>query len=39
MKIRSGVRKKRVKRPVEKKVIKGYDSNWEYDLHTEISQR
>ena len=39
MKIRSGVRKKRVKRPVEKKVIKGYDSNWEYELHTGILKR
>jgi hypothetical protein len=36
MKIKSGVRKKRIKRPVEKEIIKGYDSNWEYELHTGI---
>ena len=35
-KIRSGLRKRRVKRPVEKNVVKGYDSNWEYELHTGI---
>ena len=35
-KIRSGVRKRRVKRPTEKNVVKGYDSNWEYELHTGI---
>lgn len=35
-KIRSGVRKRRVKRPTEKNVVKGYDSNWEYELHSGI---
>jgi hypothetical protein len=39
-KIKSGLRKRRVKRPVEKKSydrsLKGYDSNWEYELHTGI---
>ena len=34
--IKSGVRKRRAKRPVEKNVVKGYDSNWEYELHTGI---
>lgn len=33
-KIKSGRRKPRVKRPVEKNVVVGYDSNWEYELHT-----
>ena len=35
-KIRKGFRKPRVKRPVEKNLIKGYDSNWEYELHSGI---
>ena len=35
-KIRKGYRKARVKRPVEKDVVKGYDSNWEYELHSGI---
>jgi len=35
-KIKKGYRKARVKRPVEKDVIKGYDSNWEYELHSGI---
>jgi len=35
-KIRKGYRKPRVKRPVEKDLVKGYDSNWEYQLHTGI---
>lgn len=35
-KIKSGARKRRVVRPAEKGVIKGYDSNWEYELHTGI---
>ena len=35
-KIKSGVRKRRVVRPTEKGGIKGYDSNWEYELHTGI---
>ena len=35
-KIKSGLRKRRVKRPVEKGVVKGYDSNWEYELHSGI---
>ena len=30
------IRKKRKKRPIEKGVVKGYDSNWEYELHTGI---
>ena len=34
--IRKGYRKKRVPRPKEKNPIKGYDSNWEYELHTGI---
>ena len=36
MKIKSGLRKRRVKRPKEKNLVKGYDSNWEYELHTGI---
>ena len=35
-KIRKGFRKPRVKRPVEKDLVKGYDSNWEYELHSGI---
>lgn len=35
-KVRKGYRKARVKRPVEKDLIKGYDSNWEYELHQGI---
>ncbi len=35
-KVRKGFRKARVKRPVEKDVVKGYDSNWEYELHSGI---
>ena len=35
-KVKKGFRKARVKRPVEKDVVKGYDSNWEYELHTGI---
>ena len=35
-KVRKGYRKQRVKRPVEKDVVKGYDSNWEYELHSGI---
>ena len=34
--IKKGHRKKRVPRPVEKDVVKGYDSNWEYELHNGI---
>lgn len=33
MKIRSGARKPRVQRPVEKDLVTGYDSNFEYELH------
>ena len=33
-KIKSGRRKQRIKRPVEKNLVVGYDSNWEYELHT-----
>lgn len=35
-KVRKGYRKQRVKRPKEKDVVKGYDSNWEYELHSGI---
>ena len=35
-KIKSGARRKRVPRPKEKNVVVGYDSNWEYELHTGI---
>jgi len=35
-KVRKGYRKPRVKRPVEKDLVKGYDSNWEYELHQGI---
>ena len=35
-KIKKGYRKPRVKRPVEKDLVKGYDSNWEYELHNGI---
>jgi hypothetical protein len=34
--IKKGYRKPRVKRPVEKDLVKGYDSNWEYELHNGI---
>ena len=33
-KIRRGFRKKRVPRPVEKDLAPGYDSHWEYKLHS-----
>jgi hypothetical protein len=33
-KVRSGLRRKRVKRPVEKNVPSTYDSNWEFELHS-----
>ena len=36
MKVRKGFRKVRAKRPVEKNVPKGYDSNWECLLHNTI---
>jgi len=36
LKIRSGLRKPRVKRPVEKELVTGYDSNFEYGLHQGI---
>jgi hypothetical protein len=35
-KIRKGMRPQRVKRPKEKNVVSGYDSNWEYELHSGI---
>ena len=35
-KIKRGFRKPRIKRPVEKDVPKGYDSNWECELHQGI---
>jgi len=35
-KIKKGFRKQRVKRPQEKNVVVGYDSNWEYELHSGI---
>lgn len=34
--IKKGYRKAKVKRPTEKNVITGYDSNWEYELHSGI---
>ena len=34
--VRKGFRKQRVKRPVEKDVPQGYDSNWESELHQGI---
>ena len=36
MKVKSGKRKKRAVRPVEKNLVTGYDSNWEYLLHQGI---
>ena len=36
MKVKSGKRKRRVPRPVEKNLVTGYDSNWEYVLHQGI---
>ena len=35
-KIKSGNRRKRIPRPKEKNLIVGYDSNWEYELHSGI---
>ena len=35
-KVKSGLRKKRILRPVEDNLVKGYDSNFEYELHTSI---
>jgi len=35
-KFKGGYRAKRVPRPVEKGVVKGYDSHWEYELHAGI---
>lgn len=35
-KVKKGYRKARHKRPVKKDVVKGYDSNWEYELHSGI---
>jgi len=35
-KIKSGVRTRRIKRPQEKNLVVGYDSNWEYKLHSTI---
>ena len=35
-KIRKGFRKARKIRPVNTNVVEGYDSNWEYELHTGI---
>tara|TARA_B110000902_G_scaffold95177_1_gene112685 strand:- start:145 stop:612 length:468 start_codon:yes stop_codon:yes gene_type:complete len=35
-KFKKGYRAQRVKRPVEKDVVAGYDSNWEYELHSGI---
>jgi hypothetical protein len=34
MSTKKGYRKQRVKRPIEKDLMKGYDSNWEYILHS-----
>jgi hypothetical protein len=36
LKIRNGSRKPRVKRPVEKDLVTGYDSNFEYELHQDV---
>tara|TARA_R100000742_G_C4245624_1_gene64618 strand:- start:78 stop:554 length:477 start_codon:yes stop_codon:yes gene_type:complete len=33
-KIKSGRRARRIPRPKEKNLVVGYDSNWEYELHT-----
>ena len=35
-KIRKGKRKPRAVRPESKNLVVGYDSNWEYELHTGI---
>jgi hypothetical protein len=35
-KIKKGYRKARVKRPTDKAPVRGYDSNWEYELHSGI---
>ena len=35
-KVKSGIRKKRILRPVEENLVKGYDSNFEYELHTTL---
>ena len=35
-KIKSSVRTQRIKRPQEKNLVVGYDSNWEYKLHSTI---
>ena len=35
-KIKKGFRKPRAVRPVGKDLVQGYDSNWEYQLHTGI---
>ena len=37
MKVKSGRRKKRAVRPIDKNLVTGYDSNWEYLLHQGIS--
>ena len=34
--VKSGYRKKRIVRPSDKPDVEGYDSNWEYLLHTTI---
>ena len=34
--IKSGGRKRRKVRPSDKSEVEGYDSNWEYLLHTKI---
>jgi len=35
-KIKKGYRRPRAKRPVDKAPVRGYDSNWEYELHSGI---
>ena len=34
--MKKGFRKPRKIRPTEKNLPKGYDSNWEYELHQEL---
>ena len=34
--MKKGFRKPRKIRPIEKNLPKGYDSNWEYELHQEV---
>ena len=36
MKVKNGRRPPRAVRPIEENIVKGYDSNWEYVLHSGI---